>query len=168
MKKLIILLILFGFLFADIGPSPEPPSITINLMSEGNAYSGYMEITYVCDVPSEGLPEGSSPVDDRIIEFACTEGTCVNSYWFYKLNPCFSGAEGHFEYNFLGEDMQTNTVTFEEEQTYNLYLDLDTGTISDEADNGDNGVPADGDNTPLCGAPALILLLSLYGVKHAV
>lgn len=161
MKRVVLLLMVFGFLFADIGPAPEMPHITVNLMADGQPYSGYFELSYFC-TESTVEAEGSNAFDERYIDFACTEGTCVNTEWYYKLNPCFSGANGHFIYEYLGEGMNSDPVSFEQEKTYELYLDLPTGAVT-EADDG-NG---DHENGALCSAFILFLLLPLLGIsKH--
>lgn len=136
MKRIIFLFLIFGLVFThpikDIGPSPEAPDITVDLMVDGNPYSGYFELNYFCTTPTSG-EGGDSTMDERSIGFACTEGTCMNVYWFYKLNPCFSGASGYFTYEFQGEEMNSDPINFESEETYKLYLDLPTGELSEQS-----------------------------------
>lgn len=53
MKKLVLLLIIFcalaALVFADIGPAPKAPKITVFLVKNGAAYEGDISLKYVCD-----------------------------------------------------------------------------------------------------------------------
>ncbi|MDD5022627.1 MAG: hypothetical protein PHU63_00465 [Candidatus ainarchaeum sp.] len=106
MKKILFLFLFFGLLLADIGPSPEPPVVKVYILENGEPYiDEEFILTYFCLVPAEGSPE--SMVWDREASLLCTNGTCNNYGWFYKLNPCFSGANGTFRYTYNGQNYET-------------------------------------------------------------
>ncbi|MFH1328213.1 MAG: hypothetical protein ABIH76_05145 [Candidatus Bathyarchaeota archaeon] len=104
-----------------------PPNMVIQLKEGGISYTGQFSLTYVCDMPGEG---DNSPIDEREIEFACNGGQCTNDGWFYKLNPCFSGAEGHFIYRWNGEEKKTNSILVESETEYEFNLDLGDAALT--------------------------------------
>ena len=163
MKKLIFLLLVFGLLFADIGPVPEDPDITIYSIYNGELSPNYFELEYFCTEPTGN--EGSSPVDDRYITFSCTEGDCFNQYWFYKLNPCFSGADGYFIYQYEGEETHSETVSFNSGQSYTLYLEVTTGELSDQLGGDEEDQEDEDDVKPLCSS-AFVILFLLLGVSR--
>jgi hypothetical protein len=149
MKKLIVLLLVFGFLFADIGPSPLPPEINIYLLQNGELYLEDFSITYKC---ADTILSEESPVGQSTIEFGCFEGLCTHSGWFYKLNPCFSDANGYFIYYWGGQEMQSQNFTFYSEESYALSLELTTGKLTEK------NIGKDPDKGGVC--PISLLILS--------
>ena len=127
MKKIFLLLLLVGFLFADIGPSPSTPSIIVNITENGEPYLETFALTYVCAIPPDGGE--SSTMGEREVIFLCEEGACSNNGdWFYKLNPCFSDAEGYFKYEFKGKDYETAKFSIGSKTTW-FELELTTGKL---------------------------------------
>lgn len=160
MKKILFLFLVFGLLLADIGPSPNPPDITVHLTYEDLAYDGYLELTYRCINDDLVYGDEDNIMDERDVEFACTEGTCYNTYWFYKLNSCFSGQDGYFTYEIQGEGMTSDHIVFEQEKSYNIYLELLSGNIYTESGNNGN----DGNGSGSCPLTMGFLLLPLIGI----
>ncbi len=128
MKKLFLLLLLVGFLFADIGPSPIAPSITVNISENGEPYlSNEFTLTYVCAIPPDG--DEDSTMGSRKVILLCEEGICSNyGAWFYKFNPCFSNAEGYFKYEFKGKNYETAKFSINSKTNW-FELELTTGKL---------------------------------------
>lgn len=125
MRSMLIFLIslsLFSFVWADIGPSPTSPSITVFL--NGSSASQIKEIVYNCNVSKRD--SSTNIMDIRTVKFNCTNNVCQNTNWFYKLNPCFSSA-GFFSYNINGKTMKTKQMNFSSGKRYDIYLNTDSG-----------------------------------------
>ncbi len=121
---------LFCLAFADVGPSPAPPSITVNFIKGGAPYTGNVQLAYNCTFQNDG--DASSPVGQRVVNFACNGGTCTNGGgWFYKFNPCFYPPEGRFQYALDGVSGygSTGNMAFNESLLYKVEVDLDGGSV---------------------------------------
>ncbi|MFA5076926.1 MAG: hypothetical protein WC488_00690 [Candidatus Micrarchaeia archaeon] len=131
MKKLALLaLLLLGtVLFADAGPSPPKPQITVNIEKAGAPYAGALDMVFVC--AAEGA--SNSPVGEREINMTCSSGRCTNDDWFYKLNPCYYPDIGYFIYRLPGESnysLPKTVFSFNESMVYEVKLDVETGNSS--------------------------------------
>lgn len=127
MKKLIFLLLICGFLFADMAPGPEPPAITVLITEEGPAYLEDFTLVYRCSEPL--TEESSNGFDLRDISFSCLEGVCTAEGWYYKFSPCFSGAQGYFLYEWDGEQKTTEQISFSQGIGYVVNLELTTASL---------------------------------------
>lgn len=96
MKKLLLMLLLLGLVFSDIGPAPAKPSITLHFLLFGKEYTGPISVVYFCG-NSTREESSANPVEQTMVNFTCHKGVCTNEDWFYKLNPCFYPKSGHFE-----------------------------------------------------------------------
>ncbi len=140
--------------FADVGPSPDPPSLVVTFTKNNQIYDGEINLNYVCNIAPTN---DGSPVGEREVVFSCTAGLCTNEYWFYKFNPCFDSGDGYFKYQEAGKEYaQTEDISFGNNGA-RFEINLDTGEIKQFPN--DNGP----DNLTCCGTPALILLL-LIGI----
>lgn len=163
MKDILALLVLASVLFADIGPPPAAPDITVMLIKGGQNYTGPMTLIYHCEAPEMG--GNDSPVADREMGLDCGNGVCRSNGWFYKFNPCYYSQGGYFTYNTTGSDalIKVNgNVTFPSGGKYDFTIDMDSGSIK----------PSRGDgNPPACPLPALflpaLLGLALFAGKGA-
>ncbi len=118
----------FAATFADIGPGPEKPAISVYLKQNSTPYTGISSITFVCAEPIVGN-DTESPVGDRTAELACSGGTCTNNAWFYKFNPCFYGT-GYFSYSLDGKELKTESFSFSKPGSYSIEIDVDKGTTT--------------------------------------
>ncbi len=150
-KTVFLLLLLFGVLFADIGPSPEPPQVSIQLTEAGNPYSGSISISYVCSVPNENSDTG--PMGQRAIELSCSNGICTNEGWFYKLNPCFSGSQGYFSYEWKEDNMSTDDFALQSSNEYGFELELSDASLASR--------PPKKKEAGFCLAPGLLAIFLL-------
>lgn len=96
----VFVLIFSSIVFADIGPSPDPPEITVMFIEQDAPYLGSMELRYRCNIPPDA---DNGPMGDREVDFSCNNGVCKNAGWFYKLNPCFDNNQGYLAYKKPGE-----------------------------------------------------------------
>lgn len=129
MKKFLIGLLLFAAVFADLGPGPSPPDITLNLIKAGSPYTGNVTVTFLCKGANSSEPRGA--VEPYNVELSCTKGKCVAGNWYYKFNPCFYG-NGSFEIESEGRKVVTDEVSFEKEGgTYDFTVDVETGNINE-------------------------------------
>ncbi|MDD5337214.1 MAG: hypothetical protein PHS02_01905 [Candidatus ainarchaeum sp.] len=130
MKKLALLIIILAgaVIFADAGPSPPKPSITVNLFRSGAPYTGQAELMFVCALENAS----DSPIGQREINMTCSNGKCTNQEWFYKFNPCYYPDVGYFTYRLPGENysIPKNVFSFNESVVYEVKLDVGTGDSS--------------------------------------
>lgn len=119
-------LVFSSLVFADVGPSPSAPDITVTFTRGGEAYTGPITLTYHCYADVIGDDTGS-PMADREVEFSCASGVCTNEQWFYKLNPCFFPDSGYFEYGIEGTYYVTAGDISFGESAYNIVINADTG-----------------------------------------
>lgn len=124
----LLILNFVGMVYADVGPSPEPPKVTVNLVSGNAPATDINEIVYHCYGESNS---SDSVVSDRLVALPCNNGICKNSdSWFYKLNPCFSFPYGYFSYQLNGIEKQTEIFNISEGQsTYDMTFDVQTGEL---------------------------------------
>jgi len=130
MRNTLVMLALcaiFAATFADIGPGPEKPAISVYLKQNNTPYAGLSSITFVCTEPIVGN-NTELPIGDRTRDLACSGGTCTNEAWFYKFNPCFYGT-GYFTFKSpkTGQDVKTEDMNFSKAGDYTVEVDVDTG-----------------------------------------
>lgn len=121
----VLVLALFGMAYADVGPSPAAPSITLRVLENGEPYTGYVEVTYIC---SEELPPDVEPDDDLFgiyMPLECEDGVCTNYDWYYKLNDCFYSS-GVFEMKNGGETKSSIEVDLTSPGDYEFSFDVET------------------------------------------
>ncbi|MCI0503988.1 hypothetical protein L0Y65_04720 [Candidatus Micrarchaeota archaeon] len=115
--------------FADVGPAPSPPRVTVRLMDGGQPASGISLITYHCMGVDDAEPGSVNPYP---VDFPCSSGVCSNSGdWYYKFNPCFKFPEGHFTYQYAGKEVRTEAVGDNKSyDNYDITVDAPTGQVS--------------------------------------
>ncbi|MEM3364237.1 MAG: hypothetical protein QXS93_01875 [Candidatus Micrarchaeia archaeon] len=125
----VVALAILGIVFADIGPSPQAPEISVSLLKGGVSYSGEAVVEFVC---LDAGPADDSPVGERVIQLRCNKGSCTNEMWFYKLNPCYTPGKGKFRYKLEGWDeyKETGLFDFSKPGKYIIMLDAETGNYS--------------------------------------
>lgn len=130
---LVLALLIFPLVHADVGPSPAPPTVTVHLVTNNQPETRVSAITYHCLGTDTADP--SSPVEPHVIEMVCTSGTCTNDNgWYYKFSPCFGFPEGYFSYDYLGSEVRTETVGSNKSyEKYDITIDTPTGQVSGKA-----------------------------------
>ncbi len=115
--------------FADVGPSPAPPTVMVHMVDNGQPDTSVSEITYHC---MGDLTEDTGAVSQRAMKLACSGGNCTNSGgWFYKFNPCFNFPGGFFTYEYSGGSGRSEDFNFSGNYTkYELTVDSKSGAIS--------------------------------------
>lgn len=141
MKELTCLfgiVLLASFVFADLGPAPPSPDVTVKIIQNGEQYTGPMELVYHCNEPAR--TNGSNNIiEKRDIEFACSKGICKNDAWLYKFNPCFYPKSGYFRYSInkneyaVANKTLAGEVGFKDGGTYKITMDLDKGVQNVES-----------------------------------
>jgi hypothetical protein len=137
MKAMMVFLMLAAcpLAFADIGPGPETPEITVTFTKDGDVYTGPLSVMWRCNEPAIGNDTESGAVGQRIVHLSCQMGVCTNENWFYKFNPCFGADDGHIRYKTADQAdySSTGTLSF---GPYggSLTIDIDTGQVSDVED----------------------------------
>ncbi|MDD5339693.1 MAG: hypothetical protein PHV13_00405 [Candidatus ainarchaeum sp.] len=134
--------------FADVGPSPQPPSVVIHLVKNNMPVTTVSEITYNClGSTDENVSNAVAPVP---IKLACTAGTCTNENgWYYKFSPCFGFPGGYISYDLGHGKIRTGDFTYNESyQKYEMTIDAESGNITSRS----------GSSIPSC-LPAFLLLL---------
>ncbi len=117
---------------ADVGPSPQPPLVTVRMYTNGTPDARVTEITYHC-MGSESSDDGA--VTQRLMTIPCSDGVCSNNgtAWFYKFNPCFTFPPGYFSYEVDGSSVASESFNLSENQTaYDISIDSDTGVITSQ------------------------------------
>lgn len=154
-KQLFILMILAFSLFADAGPSPAKPDITVTFIKGEDTFgvdASDTNLTFVCQEPNGQ----DSPVDKHEVAFECATN-CKNTQWFYKLNPCYYPKAGYFRYiKQDGTQMQTQELSFNESRTYDVKIAIDSGAVKVES------------QPSLCPFSLLVLLAGLGAAAFAV
>ena len=162
---LIALVLVFGalasFCFADIGPSPTPPGVTVYLVKDGAPFTNITTITYHC-MGQNSTDEGS--VTKVLTNLDCNNGTCIIKGWFYKFNPCFHFPSGFFSYDYEGKTMNSDSFNNTENAAkYEFTLDVSTGHLTKL----NKSTPPNPQPTPqpsLCGSAAIILFVAFLGI----
>lgn len=103
------LLIFSSLVFADIGPGPAKPVISIKVFGGQQPYNGYLEMVFHCNEPGE---EADNTIGEREVTLSCSNGACTNDQWFYKFNPCFSDSGGYLKYKTSENQNYRTTTTF--------------------------------------------------------
>lgn len=126
---MVLVLLVLPLCYADVGPSPAPPKVTVHLGSNGVPAADVSEITYHC-MDSE-ITEPASAVEPHAITLSCSAGTCTNSGgWYYKFNPCFDFPGGYFSYEFGGKTVRSGEVEFTDSFTsYDIAIDAESGQV---------------------------------------
>ena len=137
-KLLLAVIMIFAFMgiaFADVGPPPPGPEISLSLFKNGALYADDATVEFVC---LDLIPASDSPVGERVVNLTCVKGICTNDQWFYKFNPCYKPASGKFRYklNDWTEYKETGLFDFSQPGKYNIILDVDKGTSSNTWVNG--------------------------------
>ncbi len=95
---------------ADVGPSPPAPSITVQLVTNGQPEPSVTQIIYHCMGTDERNASGA--VDPHPVILTCSAGRCTNSGgWYYKFNPCFGFGDGYFSYQYDGREVETGYIS---------------------------------------------------------
>jgi len=132
LKLLVVALMLLALplAFADVGPGPAAPTVTVHLVRNNASFTGISTITYHC-MDSTGW-NASSPVQPVPVNLSCSAGTCTNDAgWYYKFNPCFSFPEGYFSYGIGGSEKRTDEFNvYDSSGSYDLTIDVDSGAIT--------------------------------------
>ncbi|MFH0737750.1 MAG: hypothetical protein V1827_04060 [Candidatus Micrarchaeota archaeon] len=90
-------LLMISLSFADVGPAPPQPKVTIELVRNGQPDTSISEVYYICDAIQE---PSDSPVGKNTVVLPCSGGACRNDgEWFYKLNPCYGFPGGSLAYD---------------------------------------------------------------------
>jgi hypothetical protein len=116
--------------FADVGPSPQAPRVTIHLVKNNAPLTTVSEITYHC-LGSTG-ENASSPVAPAPMKLECAAGECTNENgWYYKFNPCFAFPGGYISYDLgQGEARTSNFTISQTQQSYDMTIDVESGSIT--------------------------------------
>jgi len=143
-----ILCLTIPLAFADVGPAPPAPQVTVYIVQNGQPETSVTSITYNC-LGAETQKTGA--VEPTPMTLDCSNGTCTNSNWYYKLNPCYYFPWGHFSYEFNGKTIKTENMSFDEMyKFYTIVIDAPSGDIRSRL----------GSNAPLpssCSLPSFIL-----------
>lgn len=126
MKYALLLLLLCSAAFADVGPGPAKPDITVTFTKGGAPYSGDATLVFHC---LENV-SGSGAVGENEVAFTCSSGVCRNENWFYKFNPCFHPSRGYFMYATGGDALVRSSEVSFEQGGWNVVIDADTGEAS--------------------------------------
>lgn len=115
--------------FADAGPGPAVPKVTIHMMDGGKPAESVTEVTYHC-MGVESAETGA--VNPYPVGLQCTKGVCTNDGgWYYKFNPCFNFPEGHLTYEYNGKQVRTENVGSNKSyENHDITVDAPTGQIS--------------------------------------
>lgn len=146
----VVLMFCVPFAFADVGPSPSPPQVTVHLVNAGAPETSISEITYHCMNTTD--TDASSAVDPYPIRLSCSGGNCTNAgSWYYKFNPCFDFPDGYFSYDFGGKSVRSEQLNMSGGlKNYDITVDAPTGQISSRV-----GIS--------CGMPGAMLSAILLG-----
>jgi hypothetical protein len=117
------LIFLISFTYADVGPGPTKPDITIWMQENGSTHTEIDQITYHCNGTDN---RGTGAVEISAIDFTCVKGACKNNNWYYKFNPCFYSS-GYIGYTVNGESKKSEWIDFSEAKQYTYNLDVVTG-----------------------------------------
>ncbi|MFH1221724.1 MAG: hypothetical protein V1492_01430 [Candidatus Micrarchaeota archaeon] len=124
---LVLLILVASVAFADVGPAPEKPEITVTFLKGEKSYISEISLVYHCLAPNEA----ASPVGDRNATFSCSKGVCKNSQWYYKFNPCFYPEDGYFIYTVGGVENRVNgSGRFNATGEYNVIVNMDNNEIT--------------------------------------
>ncbi len=113
-------------LFADVGPTPPKPDITVSFSYRGSPYAAVEPVVYHCIADEQALRNWGSTA-----AFACKNGACSNNEWnFYKLSPCFYPKSGYFTYMFNGTQMRSEGMNFNQGGSYDIRINAPTGEMA--------------------------------------
>ncbi len=128
----IALLALAALAFADVGPSPAPPSVMVHMESDGAPDASVSQITYHCMGDSS---TDTGAVTQRAMALSCNGGNCTNSGgWFYKFNPCFGVPGGYFTYDYQGSPVQSGDFSVSGNfSSYEMTVDSPSGEITNSS-----------------------------------
>ncbi|MBN2478330.1 hypothetical protein JXB01_03510 [Candidatus Micrarchaeota archaeon] len=146
-KKFLILLFVIPLLFADIGPSPPSPEISVLLELEGNPFTEDIPLEYHC---SQNHEVSGSIIGQRTVPFSCSEGACTSEGWFYKLNPCFEDNAGYFTYIYNNKTYTTEPFGVSSGGVYEFTIDVSTGSFTKKS-------------SLVCPFALAVVLLALFG-----
>lgn len=140
MKKLLILLLVLPLMFADFGPAPPAPRVTVKLYGPGIEgatpipYGGEMNVTYYCNASMLNLSSDLIHNWGYRVNFICANWECHNDGWgIYKFSPCYYPEHGYFNYSINGLEMTSQDLGFADGNNYDVKVDMYTGKIlSDE------------------------------------
>lgn len=164
MKKIFSALAVLFFsavLFADIGPAPASPEVTVSFTRAGAPVS-YTEIEYSyysCSVtPDDGdIYYGS--MSQRVVNMTHSGGVFMPLGWFYKFNPCFYGGNATVVYKLAGEQShRVSQVFFVSDGSNTVFIDVSSGT----AENVSVKPPSPPDNFVCIPGIGVVLLLGFF------
>ncbi|VVB57008.1 Uncharacterised protein [uncultured archaeon] len=119
---LLALLLMAPVLLADIGPPPPRPQIMVQVTENGTPYMGEIRAVYHC--PNAGEEQGT--VSPYNVNLTCKQGTCTNSNWYYKFNPCYY-SQGFVEVSAAGKTVSTPEMDLKDAGPYQMRVDLASG-----------------------------------------
>lgn len=128
---LLVLAFMLSVSFADIGPGPDAPDITVTFTKGGEAFTAPLSVVWRCNEPVYGNDTEEGAVGQRNVELACQMGVCTNENWYYKLNPCFDASDGYLLYKEATEQdyRKSGSISFPQGGG-SVAVDLDTDTMS--------------------------------------
>ncbi|MBU0532047.1 hypothetical protein KKB44_00990 [Candidatus Micrarchaeota archaeon] len=139
MRSPVIFLLLGTLVFADIGPSPSQPPLTVIFTQNSQVYDGPITLLYHCSLPV--LPNSGGPMSDREVNMSCSQGVCTNDFWFYKFNPCFDNGEGYFSYQTSNQQFRsTNPISFNDSGAL-VTIDIDDAYATTSPQEPPPGIP---------------------------
>ncbi len=139
--------------FADVGPAPPAPDVTVHLVANGAPEYSVQNVTYHC--LGSTLTNVSNAVEPYPVDLQCVAGTCTNEgAWYYKFNPCYNFPAGYFSYVYKGGEVRTATVNISGDYgAYDITVDAPTGQV----------VGSGGSQGSACGLAVFILPAILLG-----
>lgn len=127
------LILLVSLSFADVGPGPTRPDITVRFVQNGEPFAGEMDAMFRC---WHGNASGEGIMDQTDVDLVCENGICKPEGWFYKFNPCFYPEQGEVIFSPSEGVIKTTggVVSFPEGKTYNVEIDVDSAeTVTEES-----------------------------------
>ena len=122
---LFLAVMLASVAFADVGPGPAKPDITVRFMKGDEPYVGEVTAMFRCWDTTE---ESEGIMGETDVKLSCNAGVCNNEQWFYKFNPCFYPETGEIIYEVGGNGYTTGgVVSFPNPNKYEVTLDVDSG-----------------------------------------
>lgn len=149
LMRFFLLAIAFAMLaapvFADVGPGPASPTLSIVLYQNGERFAGDANATYLCSLAkTRGPPSGAVAPGDMPLN--CSGGVCVIGNWYYKFNPCFASA-GMVQVTTANGTSVSREFTMATGGNYGFDMDVDTGRVTNFSQAGQD----------LCGSSGFVL-----------
>ncbi len=123
-----MLLFVLPLVSADVGPGPSPVGVMVKVMKDGAAYTGTVEMTYLCSNAAVRKTVPQSPVEPYDMVMECAGGSCTRPQ-YYKFNPCFY-SKGRFELKADGKNVTSSEVSLETPGGHDFEMDVATGALT--------------------------------------